>query len=103
MGVFNQQPHDNLVGGLEHDSFFHWEYSSQLAVLFFRGVAKKHHSQARAETSCKTDDTLMPLHLAARSLGTRGGGPRGPCWEGFMLTFRKNSDIGDGWNAVHST
>ena len=27
-------------------------------------------SQARAEISCKTDDTLMPLHLAARSLGT---------------------------------
>ena len=28
--------------------------------------------QARAEISCKTDDTLRPLHLAARSLGTPG-------------------------------
>ena len=34
-------------------------------------------SQARAEISCKTDDTLMPLHLAARSLGTLVD-PRGP-------------------------
>jgi hypothetical protein len=44
-------------------------------------------SQARAEISCKTDDTLMPLHLAARSLGTLVD-PRGP-WallgDGYIL------------------